>query len=234
MSIANEYIENEYIESEVTEAIENNESITLNENENVNHEPFNYTSLVETMKARESRSQLEQIIAQIQQEPSLTKKCVLARMFLAPQSTTMETIIKNDLLIGPATDEVSGDGHKNGINYEIKYSGHARNSKINFVQIRPDHNVDYYIFVAYNMYDTESEIGKAYIFKVPSEVVYNLIVLHGGYAHGTVKKLGAITHENVKGRGAEYALRCNPNVKAGGPLWEAIMEYRVDYSPENF
>ena len=107
--------------------------------------------------------------------------------------------------------------------------------KSTLCKFAPDHNVDYYIFVAYNMYDTDSEIGKAYIFKVPSEVVYNLIVLYGGYAHGTVKKnLEPLHMKNVKGRGAEYALRCNPNVKSGGPLWEAIMEYRVDYSPENF
>ena len=39
-------IANEDIESEVTEAIESNEPITLNENENVNHEPFNYTLLL--------------------------------------------------------------------------------------------------------------------------------------------------------------------------------------------
>ena len=46
------------------------------------------------------------------------------------------------------------------------------------------------------MYDTDSEIGNAYIFKVPSEVVYNLIVLYGGYAHGTVKNL-VILHMKI-------------------------------------
>ena len=35
---------------------------------------------------------------------------------------------------------------------------------LNFVQIRPDHNVHYYILVAYNMYDNE-DIGKAHILK---------------------------------------------------------------------
>ena len=53
---------------------------------------------------------------------------------------------------------------------------HAKNSKLNFVQIRPDHNVDYYIFIAYNMYENEN-IGKGHIFKIPSNNLYELIVI---------------------------------------------------------
>ena len=47
----------------------------------------------------------------------------------------MQEIILKDLEIGPPVDNESGDGEKSGINYEIKVSVHAVNSKINFVKI---------------------------------------------------------------------------------------------------
>ena len=47
---------------------------------------------------------------------------------------------------------------------------------------------------------TKNDIGQAYIFKVPSNIVYELIVLYGGYAHGTKILHGPITNENIKGK----------------------------------
>lgn len=86
----------------------------------------------------------------------------MSRQYLTPQSTNLETICKKDLGIGNALNSTSGDGHKNGINYEIKISIHANKSKINFVQIRPDHDINYYILIAYNMYENDT-IGNAHI-----------------------------------------------------------------------
>jgi len=192
--------------------------------------------LVSGMKLNDNNNK-NQILKKINNQKNLTEICILARNYLSPQSTDLETICKKYLKIDSPIDETSGDGHKNGKNYEIKISIHAKKSKLNFVQIRPDHNIDFYIFIGYNMYDNnDKKIGKAYIFKIPSNIVYELIVLYGGYAHGTIKKLGEITINNIKGRNCEYALRCNPNQKKGKDfdLWKEFKKYKVDYNFNNF
>ncbi|AET72877.1 hypothetical protein PGAG_00423 [Phaeocystis globosa virus 12T] len=175
------------------------------------------------------------ILQKIYNCETLTEKCIIARNYLTPQSTDFEIICKKDLKIGPPLNETSGDGNKNGVNYEIKTSIHAHKSKINFVQIRPDHNVDYYILIAYNMYDNEY-FGNAHIFRVPSNELYSLIIRYGGYAHGTCSKLGEIRFDNIKGRNCEYALRCDPNAKKGKSfeLWNEFIKYEVGYNHDNF
>ena len=194
------------------------------------------TNYVNQMKIKDDFNEKNKIIIKIQKEKNLTNKCVLARMYLPSQSNIMEKIIKNDLHIKNTLNEISGDGNKNNINYEIKYSGHAKKSKFNFVQIRPDHKIDYYIFCGYNMYDTSSIIGKAYIFKVPSKKVYEWIIKYGGYAHGTIKKLGIIDDKNIVGRNCEYALRVSPINKKGKNLefWNELIKYEVEYLADNF
>ena len=189
--------------------------------------------IVKQMKIKDEINKKD-ILKKIDDEKTFTGKCILARNYLTPQSTDLEIICKKDLHIGNALDSTSGDGRKNGINYEIKASIHGKNSKINFVQIRPDHHVDYYIFIAYNMY--ENDIGKGYIFKIPSPIVYDLIVRFGGYAHGTCAVFGKITSDNIKGRNCEYALRCQPNAKKGKSfeLWNELMKYEVEYHHDNF
>ena len=175
------------------------------------------------------------ILQKVLSQTTLTGKCIMARSYLTPQSSDLENICKHDLKIGHSLNNTSGDGHKNCINYEIKSSVHAKNSKLNFVQIRPDHNVDYYIFIAYNMYENEN-IGKGHIFKIPSNNLYELIVNYGGYAHGTCDKLENITIDNIKGRNCEYALRCDPNAKKGKnlELWNEFIKYEVEYNADNF
>jgi hypothetical protein len=192
-------------------------------------------SRVKAMKLKEHKDREKNIMEMINQEPTLTRKCVIARDCLTPQSTSMEKFIMTDLNIEKPVDNVSGDGSKNGENCEIKFSGHAKGSKFNFVQIRPDHNIDYYIFVGYNMHFDDA-IGKAYIFKIPSCRLYELVVKYGGYAHGTNCELGKITLDNMKGRNCEYALRCDPNAKKGKSLrlWNDMLKYKVTYEAENF
>ena len=79
-------------------------------------------------------------------------------------------------------------------------------------------------------------IGQAYIFKIPSHDLYGLVVKYGGYAHGTNSVQGKVTLNNMKGRGCEYALRCNPNAKTGKnfELWNELIKYDVTYDAENF
>jgi len=192
------------------------------------------TILVSEMKNKDNNND-ENIVKKIRSQSTLTGKCILARQYLSPQSTKMETICKDDLEIANALNETSGDGHKNGKNYEIKVSIHAKKSKINFVQIRPDHDVNEYIFIAYNMYENDT-IGKGHIFKISSKKVYELVVNYGGYAHGTCAILGKITINNIKGRNCEYALRCDPNAKRGKSfdLWNELLKWEVGYNPGNF
>lgn len=189
------------------------------------------SEIVKQMKLRDAKDK-KKILEKIKNQKNLTGKCILSRRYLSPQSTDLETICKKDLDIDNALNSTSGDGHKNGVNYEIKTSIHAEKSKINFVQIRPDHDIHYYILIAYNMYENDT-IGNAHIFKIPSHIVHDLIVRFGGYAHGTCKKLGKITSDNIKGRNCEYALRCNPNAKKC-ELWNEFMKYEVEYDPVNF
>lgn len=175
------------------------------------------------------------IIEQINSEKSLTCKCILARKYLSPQSTDMETICRRDLQINKPLDDHSGDGHKNGTNFEIKISIHSKAARVNFVQIRPSHNIDFYIFITYNMYENET-IGKAHIFKVPAAKVYDLVINYGGYAHGTNKTNGNINALTLKSGQLEYALRCNPNSKKGKSreLWNELCKYETEYNPSFF
>lgn len=190
-------------------------------------------SLVDQM--RETTKTKQEIINEINTQPTLTGKCILARKYLTPQSTDTEKMCTRDLGIGPPLNETSGDGRKNENNYEIKISIHAKDSKINFVQIRVDHDVQFYIFIAYNMYENVN-LGKAHIFKVPSGAVYNMVVRYGGYAHGTNEVNGPITMETLYGRNLEYALRCNPNATSGksAQLWNELLQYEVEYHADNF
>jgi len=210
--------------------VDNNDTIPGN----VNDMTYNLPEIVKQMKLRETKDK-KPILEQIRNEKTLTGKCILSRVYLSPQSTDLETICKKDLCIGDALNPTSGDGHKNGINYEIKASIHASKSKINFVQIRPDHAIDYYILITYNMYENDTT-GNAHIFKIPSNIVHELIVSFGGYAHGTCTVLGKITSDNIKGRNCEYALRYDPNAKKGKSFerWNEFMKYEVEYDPDNF
>ena len=121
--------------------------------------------------------------------------------------------------------DCTGDCSKDGKNTEIKVSlGGSTHTKFNFVQIRPTHECDYYILTAYHLSsdNVESE-GELYIFKLPKENIKHLIVSYGGYAHGTIKQYGAITHESLSELNKEYALRPTFNDEC----WHALMPFRV-------
>lgn len=177
----------------------------------------------------------KKLLEKIQNSLSLLEKCILSRKHISCQSTLLETIVKNDLNIENKKNETSGDGCKNGVTFEIKISIHGKSGKFNFVQIRPDHQIDYYIMIAYNIY--EEDLGKAYIMKIPSSVIYELVCQYGGYAHGTKKVLGDISRHVLYGRQCEYALRPTAIGKKnskGRKLWDIMQTYDVTYSAVNF
>jgi hypothetical protein len=127
-------------------------------------------------------------------------------------------------------EDCTGDCSKDGKNFEVKVSlGGAKNSKFNFVQIRPSHDCDLYILTAYHLCqeNVESE-GELYIFKVPKNEIKNLIVSYGGYAHGTIKEHGIITADSFSEEKSikEYALRPTINDKC----WKALLPFRVSES----
>lgn len=196
---------------------------------------FDLKHLVNCMKMQK-KINMKIIFHKILESQDLTEKCILTRFYLKPQSTDIEKVIKSNLEIGKPLDEMSGDGHKNGFNYEIKTSLHDKNCKFNFLQIRPDHNIDFYIFLGLNIFEKDDEV-KCYFFKIPSSDVYDLIVKYGDYAHGTIKQHGRITSDNLKGSNKEYCLRPNPNSNISSKsykLFTDMLEFQIKYDKNLF
>lgn len=137
--------------------------------------------------------------------------------------------LKFDYIKNKAT-VYAGDCRKGGRNFEIKVSmGGVRHNKFNFVQLRPGHKCNGYILTAYYLnLDNVNEEGCLYIFVISNNEMKELIVKHGGYAHGSVKQHGPITtktvfnSDNVK----EYALRTTVNDKC----WSDMIKFKVDES----
>jgi len=164
-----------------------------------------------------------------QNETNTLKKCILCKRFLSANqwSVIMESHIKGRFNIGKPNNCVSGDGCSiiNGINVEIKVSLGDSQGQMNFVQLRPDHKIDYYLLLAYNLF--ESTMGSVYWFLCRADDLYELVPLYGSYAHGTIEKLGVITSDNMKGRNCEYCLRPNPLKPTGTKqraLWDVMVE----------
>lgn len=164
--------------------------------------------LIDKFRRQNRNNNKKEIIKKLEGE-SLLIKSIYLREYSSSQSTIFEKIIMNDLKLDEPIDEISGDASKKGNNYEIKTSIHDKKSKFNWLQIRPDHKIDFYILIGLNVY--ECEMGRVYNYKVPATELYTLIHEYGGYAHGTCKIHGKITSDNFIGKNCEYALRVNPN-----------------------
>lgn len=126
-----------------------------------------------------------------------------------------------------SASDCAGDCQKDGKCVEIKVSlGGASHSKFNYVQLRVCHTVDEYLLTAYHLTDSNVDKGgELFVFRVGHADIQTLIVDYGGYAHGTKKVNGPITHETVgcEGNTKEYALR--PTY--GDACWKALMRFRI-------
>lgn len=144
-------------------------------------------------------------------ENDILYKCILCKNYLSSNQygPLLHNYIMKEFNLSKPINNTSGDGYYNNQNIEIKVSLGDRNGKLNMVHIRPDHNIDYYLVLTYNIF--ENDLGKIYWFKCPSDELYSLLPKYGTYAHGTIKKLGRLTDTNIYGRNCEYALRFNPN-----------------------
>lgn len=162
---------------------------------------MNILSIVEFLRNKNKKH-----VKLIMNEKDILKKVILCKYYLSSQKWSIQNYIKEIFNIKNPIDNISGDGYtESKLNIEIKIS--LNSDKFSFVQIRPDHNIDYYLFLVYNLY--EDGLGKVYWFLIPSKELYDLIIIYGSYAHSTTKKLGKINKDNMFGKNYEYALRFN-------------------------
>lgn len=180
---------------------------------------MDYSDIVSKMRVKNSNKDICIV------ENDLLKKCILCRYLLSPVqwSCLLETFIKQKFNIQKALDNVSGDGCIYGKNIEIKVSLGTQDGWLNFVQLRPSHNIDYYIFLAYDLFD--GEFGKYHWFLCEAPALYELIQEYGYYAHGTTVKNGEINSESLKTSSFEYSLRMN-TIKTGksNRLWLKMLQ----------
>ena len=121
----------------------------------------------------------------------------------------------------------NGDLMCNETNIEVKASnGGKGNKKFNFVQLRMNHTCEYILTAYYIDYTNLDKLGELYIFRMNKENIKSLIVKYGGYAHGTIEKLGKITMEDLNyiNNQKEYAIR----PKYGDECWNELLNFRVD------
>lgn len=122
-----------------------------------------------------------------------------------------------------------GDLKHNEMNYEIKVScGGKDHNKFNYVQLRLNHDCEYLLTAYYLTLKNVENIGELFIFKLSKDQIKDLILDYGGYAHGTVKKLGKITKKSLEDpeNNKEYALR----PKYGDKCWKALLKFSIDES----
>ena len=88
-----------------------------------------------------------------------------------------------------------GDLQHNNVNLEIKVSnGGQDNNKFNYVQLRLNHKCDYLLTAYYIDQSNIDMLGELFIFRLSKDNIKQMILHYGGYAHGTISKLGKITH----------------------------------------
>ena len=138
----------------------------------------------------------------------------------------IEPRVKTIMGLDAPPNAISGDASKAGENYEIKAS--MCDKTLNYVQIRPDHNVHWYILIGFFIQDNRPTLRTL---KVPSDKIYELVVKYGGYAHGTVGELGTVRQETIRGNNNEYSLRPKPNGNPGTKprkLWDELVQYAIE------
>jgi hypothetical protein len=117
--------------------------------------------------------------------------------------------------------------HKNtNTNFEIKMSnGGKANNKFNYVQLRINHTCDYVLTAYYLDAANVETYGELFMFKLNKSELKALILKYGGYAHGTVQKLGRITKKCLENpeNDKEYAIRPTYNDKC----WQELIPFRV-------
>lgn len=133
-------------------------------------------------------------------------------------------IINKYKMIKSKSSECIGDCSKNNKTIEIKVSlGGKTHNNFNYVQLRPNHKIDYYILTAYIINNSNiNDLGDLYIFQINKESMLILIKKYGAYAHGTIAKLGKIDIIDEKSD-KEYCIR----PKYQSKCWKELLRFRV-------
>ena len=158
-------------------------------------------------------------------ESNIILKCMICKKYLLPSvyGKLLEKYIIKQFKMENSINNISGDAIVKNKNYEIKVSLGNKNGIFNIVQLRPDHMIDYYIILLYNIHENKKNFGKVYILKINSNIMNDIILHHGSYAHGTIIKNGIISKNNFIGKKYEYALR----PKYNSILWNKLIKYNI-------
>lgn len=181
---------------------------------------MNFKEIVSVMRNKNTKS----ITECFELENDMLKKCIICKHFLSSQKWSLlleKSIIqkfnmkKNKTIYGDATTI------SNKL-VEIKVSL-GGNKQYNFVQLRPNHHVDYYLFLIYDI--QIGELGSIHWFLLSHTDINQLICQYGKYAHGSKKILGDITLESVAHNNFEYALRPTRKSK----LWKVLFTFEKSF-----
>lgn len=112
-------------------------------------------------------------------------------------------------------------------NLEIKISnGGKTHDEFNYVQLRMNHMCEY-LLTAYYLHESNLDSnGELFMFYLKKQDLKSLILKYGGYAHGTIKKLGPITESDLNDvtNDKEYAIR----PKYGDKCWADLLFFRTN------
>ena len=145
---------------------------------------------------------------------------IVGKAQLSPQQygAALETHIKTKYGWGNAMDNKSGDAlTPNGNKIEIKVSAEDAKGGFNYVQIRPNHDVDYYLLANYSI-STDEVI----ILLCPKNEFLDIVIGHGQLAHGT---------KDTSFEYKEYAYRPKMHGREGTKgrdQWDNIASWEVD------
>lgn len=140
--------------------------------------------------------------------------CALSKLYFTPQSygIRLENLFKKKHSFNNKTDNESGDAEKNGWKIEIKHSLGSSSGCWSFQQLRPHHDVDYYILGAY-----DENVDELYYFVVPSDIMYEICKIHGAASHGTQQN-------NKQQKNIELGLWTGKNYQS----WKKLQQYLIE------
>lgn len=108
--------------------------------------------------------------------------CLFAKALMKAQSYGgyLERFLKRRFGLNDAPDNKSGDASCVDGNIEIKVSLGDKNGNWVLQQVRPHHNIQFYLVLCYSIRDDQARL-----FIIPHDICIDLCKKYGGLAHGT-------------------------------------------------
>lgn len=182
---------------------------------------LNRKPILEELKNNKDKAKIKNILNNliIKNIDDFKNFSAYSKKYLSSQeySTIAENKLKQIFKLNNAINNLSRDAEKNKNNIEIKFSIESSKYSYNFVQLRPHHNLHFYLFSTYSYTDDNLNF-----YLLNSNDINDLIIKYGGYAHGG-KNFGEIKTNfcnNLKTKEIEYALR----PKINGKLYLELQE----------